>query len=48
MTGTPRAFEIHEGDLAECRIKGFNDFDPLPLVNPVIKGGKKNVSWIKR
>lgn len=48
MTGTPRAFEIHEGNLAECRIKGFNDFDPLPLVNPVIKGGKKNVSWIKR
>ena len=29
-TGTPGGVEIHQGDLMECRIRGF-----LPLVNPV-------------
>ena len=35
-TGTPRAFEIQEGDIAETRIYGPNGFSMEPLVNPVI------------
>ena len=35
-TGTPRAFKIEEGDVAECRIYGPNGFSMEPLVNPVI------------
>ena len=35
-TGTPRAFEIKEGDQAECRIFGPDGFEMRPLVNPVV------------
>ena len=35
-TGTPRAFEINEGDVAECRIFGPDGFKMEPLKNPVI------------
>lgn len=35
-TGTPRAFPIAEGDIAECRIMGPNQFQMKPLRNPVI------------
>lgn len=35
-TGTPRAFPIAEGDVAECRIMGPNHFMMEPLRNPVI------------
>jgi len=35
-TGTPRAFEIHDGDLAECRIVGPDGFAMEPLLNPVV------------
>jgi 2-keto-4-pentenoate hydratase/2-oxohepta-3-ene-1,7-dioic acid hydratase in catechol pathway len=35
-TGTPRAFAIHEGDEAECRIVGPDNFSMEPLKNPVI------------
>ena len=35
-TGTPRAFEIKEGDKAECRIYGPDGFKMRPLVNPVV------------
>ena len=35
-TGTPRAFKIEEGDVAECRIYGPDGFSMEPLVNPVI------------
>ena len=35
-TGTPRAFHIQEGDVAECRIIGPGGFEMEPLVNPVI------------
>ncbi|MGI5963592.1 MAG: fumarylacetoacetate hydrolase family protein [Lawsonibacter sp.] len=35
-TGTPRAFEIKDGDIAECRIYGPNGFSMEPLVNPVV------------
>ena len=35
-TGTPRAFEITDGDVAECRIKGPDGFQMEPLTNPVI------------
>ena len=35
-TGTPRAFEIKEGDIAECRIYGPDGFEMRPLVNPVV------------
>ena len=35
-TGTPRAFHIQEGDVAECRIYGPDGFSMEPLVNPVI------------
>ncbi len=35
-TGTPRAFHIQDGDLAECRIYGPNGFEMAPLVNPVV------------
>lgn len=48
MTGTPRAFEIHDGDLAECRIQGFSGLDALPLINPVTKGGNRNEPRAKR
>ncbi len=34
-TGTPRAFPIAEGDVAECRILGPDGFSMEPLVNPV-------------
>lgn len=36
MTGTPRAFPIAEGDVAECRISGPDGFEMMPLRNPVI------------
>ena len=29
-TGTPRAVQLHDGDIIECQIDGF-----LPLKNPV-------------
>ena len=35
-TGTPRAFEIKEGDVAECRICGPDGFEMAPLTNPVL------------
>ncbi len=35
-TGTPRAFQIQDGDTAECRIYGPNGFSMEPLVNPVV------------
>ena len=34
-TGTPRAFEIKDGDVAECRIFGPDGFEMEPLKNPV-------------
>ncbi|MBQ6075970.1 MAG: fumarylacetoacetate hydrolase family protein [Lachnospiraceae bacterium] len=34
-TGTPRAFEINDGDIAECRIYGPDGFEMEPLKNPV-------------
>ena len=35
-TGTPRAFHIQDGDIAECRIYGPDGFEMAPLVNPVV------------
>ena len=35
-TGTPRAFELRDGDRAECRIVGPDGFQMRPLVNPVV------------
>ena len=35
-TGTPRAFPIAEGDVAECRIMGPHQFMMEPLRNPVV------------
>ncbi len=35
-TGTPRAFELQDGDIAECRIYGPNNFEMRPLLNPVV------------
>ena len=35
-TGTPRAFAIQDGDVAECRILGPDGFEMAPLVNPVV------------
>lgn len=35
-TGTPRAFHIQDGDIAECRIYGPNGFEMAPLVNPAV------------
>ena len=35
-TGTPRAFHIQDGDIAECRIVGPDGFEMAPLVNPVV------------
>ena len=35
-TGTPRAFELKDGDLAECRICGPDGFEMRPLTNPVV------------
>lgn len=35
-TGTPRAFEIQDGDMAECRIVGPDGFEMEPLINPVV------------
>ena len=35
-TGTPRAFPIQDGDMAECRIYGPDGFSMEPLVNPVV------------
>jgi len=35
-TGTPRAFHIQEGDVAECRIVGPDGFAMEPLRNPVV------------
>ena len=35
-TGTPRAFEIKQGDVAECRIVGPDGFVMEPLKNPVV------------
>ena len=35
-TGTPRAFPLQDGDMAECRIYGPNGFSMEPLVNPVV------------
>lgn len=34
-TGTPRAFHIEDGDIAECRIYGPDGFTMEPLRNPV-------------
>ena len=34
-TGTPRAFPIKDGDVAECRIYGPEGFEMTPLINPV-------------
>ena len=34
-TGTPRAFPIEDGDVAECRIIGPDGFEMAPLKNPV-------------
>ena len=33
-TGTPRAFHIQDGDIAECRIVGPDGFEMRPLLNP--------------
>ena len=35
-TGTPRAFHIQDGDVAECRIYGPAGFEMAPLLNPVV------------
>ena len=35
-TGTPRAFHIQDGDVAECRITGPDGFAMEPLKNPVV------------
>ncbi len=35
-TGTPRAFHIQDGDVAECRIYGPDGFVMEPLKNPVV------------
>lgn len=35
-TGTPRAFGIEDGDIAECRIYGPGGFEMEPLRNPVV------------
>ena len=35
-TGTPRAFPIEDGDVAECRIVGPDGFVMEPLINPVV------------
>ena len=35
-TGTPRAYHIQDGDIAECRIYGPDGFEMAPLVNPVV------------
>lgn len=35
-TGTPRAFHVQDGDVAECRIYGPNGFSMEPLINPVV------------
>ena len=35
-TGTPRAFHVQDGDVAECRIYGADGFSMEPLVNPVV------------
>ena len=35
-TGTPRAFHIQDGDIAECRIQGPDGFEMEPLRNPVV------------
>lgn len=35
-TGTPRAFHIQDGDIAECRIYGPDGFEMKPLLNPVV------------
>ncbi len=36
MTGTPRAFALSDGDVAECRIVGPDGFSMEPLRNPVV------------
>ena len=35
-TGTPRAFALADGDIAECRIFGPDGFSMEPLTNPVV------------
>ena len=35
-TGTPRAFPLEDGDIAECRIFGPDGFEMEPLKNPVV------------
>ena len=35
-TGTPRAFPLADGDIAECRIIGPDGFEMEPLKNPVV------------
>ena len=35
-TGTPRAFGLADGDVAECRIVGPDGFAMEPLRNPVV------------
>ena len=41
-TGTPRAFHIQDGDVAECRIQGPDGFEMEPLKNPVVDLKKKH------
>ena len=41
-TGTPRAFHIQDGDIAECRIQGPDGFKMEPLKNPVVDLKKKH------
>ena len=41
-TGTPRAFHIQDGDIAECRIQGPDGFEMEPLKNPVVDLKKKH------
>ena len=40
-TGTPRAFPLQDGDVAECRIIGPDGFAMEPLKNPVVDLKKK-------
>lgn len=43
-TGTPRAFTVKDGDVAECRILGPDGFSMEPLINPVkdLKKAERN------
>ncbi len=41
-TGTPGAFVLKDGDIAECRITGPDGFEMMPLANPVLDLKKPN------